>query len=88
MLRKVGFAILAFAFGFFGVSRVGGLPAKIAVDGAVAWAQDSSPAVDAAQDDSAGDAVPLKTKTPPPDVAGPWCGSVEDNEFGSGTISL
>lgn len=87
MVRRIAFTILAFALGSFGVSRVGGLPAKIAVGGAIAWAQDSTPADDAAQDDSGGDVVPLK-KTPPPNVAGPWSGPIEDNDLGRGTISL
>jgi hypothetical protein len=81
MIRKIPFAILAFALGSFGVSTVGGLPAKIRVYGAVAWAQDA--------DDSASDVSEPESKgPPPPHVAGPWCGSINDTEFGSGTISL
>jgi hypothetical protein len=87
----MAFAILVFALGLFGVSRVGGLPAKIAVGGAVAWAQDSTPADDAADDaahdDSGGDAVPLNKKRPH-HVAGPWCGSIYDNQLGSGNLSV
>ena len=90
MLRKISFAILAFALGLFGVSHVGGLPEKIAVGGAVAWAQDSTPAYDAAQDDSGGEVIQSEPnkKSPPPHVAGPWCGSIDDNQLGPGTLSL
>jgi hypothetical protein len=81
MVRKIFFAILAFALGSFGLSRVGGLPAKIGAYGAVAWAQDA--------DDSGSDVSEPESKgPPPPHVAGPWCGSIKDNEFGPGTINL
>lgn len=90
MVRKIAFAILAFALGLFGVSRVGGLPAKIGAYGAVAWAQDSTPADGAAQDDSGGDVIQSEPniKLPPQNVRGPWCGSIDDNQLGLGTISL
>jgi len=83
MVRKIPFAILAFALGWLGLSRVGGLPAKIRVYGAVAWAQDS--------DDSGSDVSEPESKgPPPPHVAGPWCGSIKDNWSdtlgGNGTI--
>lgn len=93
MVGKIGFAILAFVLGSFLVSRIGWHRAQIGYDGAVAWAQDSSPvAGDATQDDSGGDAIatePDKERCgPQADVRGPWCGSIDDNQLGSGTISL
>ena len=88
-MPKIAFAILALGLGLFGVSRVGGIPATIGAYGAVAWAQDSTPADDTVQDDSGGEVIqPESKKSPPPDVAGPWCGSIEDTDLGPGTISL
>ena len=89
MARKIAFAILAFALGSFIVSRVAGLPAKISANGTVAWAQDSAP-TDGAQNDSGADAIQpdLNKTSSPPDVRGPWCGSINDNQLGLGTISM
>jgi hypothetical protein len=81
MIRKVAFAVLAFALGFSGVSPVGELPAQILAYGGVAWAQDSN-------DSSSDVAQPESKGPPPPDVAGSWCGSIDDVDFGSGSISL
>lgn len=87
MVPRVLFVILAFALGSFRVGRVGGIPAEIAAYGAVAWAQDSMPSVeDAGRNDARGDVIPLNTLLP--NVAGPWCGSIQDNVFGSGQITL
>jgi hypothetical protein len=81
MIRKMAFTIFAFALGSFGVNRVGGVPAKVVDDGAVAWAQNS--------DDSGGDVIqPESKKSPPPDIAGSYCGSVNDMDLGMGTINL
>lgn len=81
MVRKLPFAMLVFALSLLEVSRVGELPAQIRAYGGVAWAQDS--------DDSSSDVTQPESKgPPPPDVAGPWCGSIDDNDFGSGSISL
>jgi hypothetical protein len=91
MGRKISFAILAFALGLLGVSRVVGLRAKIGAYSAVAWAQDSTPSVDdAAQDDSGGDAIESEpnSMTSPPGVHGAWCGPIDDNQLGAGTISM
>lgn len=88
MVRRIAFAILAFASVSLGVNGVGGLPAEIGPYSAVAWAQDSTQTAAAAQDDSADDTSEFATKSSPANVAGPWCGSINDNAFGSGTISL
>jgi len=54
--------------------------------GNAAWAEDAT--------DSNGDLVPSNPffvpdkKTPPPNVAGSWCGSIQDNVLGSGEITL
>ena len=87
MVRKVAFVIVVFALGLFGVIRLGRLPARSGAYDAVAWAQDSASAA-AAQDNSGGDvSEELNTKSAQ-SVAGFWCGSVDDNVFGFGTISL
>lgn len=66
MLRKTMLLVPVFALALLAVSRVGGLAGKIGADG-LAWAQDSSPASDDAQNDSGDVATaqvtPDKTKT-------------------------
>ncbi len=58
------------------VGRVGGLASNVGAGSAVAWAQDST------------QGQPESKKSPPPDVAGSWCGSINDMDFGMGTINL
>lgn len=83
MVRKISFAILACAVGSFLIGSIGGHRVQIGYDGAVTWAQDSIPA----DDGDAAEPEPNK-KSPPPNVRGSWCGSINDNQLGSGTISL
>lgn len=72
-----------------GTAVLAGLGLVLLLSVPVARAQDPTPAIDnATQDDSGGDAISLKTKTPPLDVAGPWCGSIQDNALGSGEITV
>ena len=91
MFAKISFAILGSSLVLFLIGRVDGLLVAQGADGAVAWAQESTQdADDAAQNDSGGGVIqsePSK-KSPPPAVAGPWCGSIEDTDLGPGTISL
>jgi len=70
MARKIAFVIPACVLGLLVVIRVGGTPGKIGTGGAVAWAQDSTPADDTTQNDSSGDVVQpeFKRKLPPRDV--------------------
>jgi hypothetical protein len=78
MFRKTG-TVLSLATFAIGRARV--------ANETVAWAQDSTQAaVEAARvDSSVSDA---NTGTSLPTVGGPWCGSLEDNLLGSGTISM
>jgi hypothetical protein len=90
MLHKIALAILVVALGLFIVSSVGLISAKILGDGAVAWARDSTPDVNGASEDGSSDVIqPVpQPNALPPDVHGSWCGSINDIDFGPGTISL
>jgi hypothetical protein len=90
MFRKTCAAILAVALASFAIGSVGELVAQYGPDPAVAWAQDSTQIANAAQGGSADNFVESEPdqKSTPPNVGGAWCGSLEDNQLGSGTISM
>lgn len=91
MFRKTCAAILVVSLASFAIGRVNGLVARYRPDPAVAWAQDSTQAdSDAAQSDSVDNFIESEPdqKSTPPTVGGAWCGSLEDNQLGSGTISM
>ena len=88
MLGKIGFGILGFTLGLFLIGRSDGLlVAQGGHDSSIAWAQD--PMQGAAQDNPGDEIVqPEISDTAPPNVSGSWCGSINDNLLGLGTISM
>jgi hypothetical protein len=91
MFRKTGAAIIAVSLASFAIGVVGEIVAQFGPEPAVAWSQDSTQvANDAAPGDSADNFLESEPdqKSTPPNVGGAWCGSLEDNQLGSGTISM
>src|SRR5208337_2350505 len=75
MVRQIAVVISVCVLGLV-VGRVGGLASNVGAGSAVALALDST------------QGQPESKKSPPPDVAGSWCGSINDMDFGMGTINL
>jgi|SRR5215469_518918 len=84
MSIKRGFGYGSLFFFFLVIGGPERIVGAKAADGGLAWAQESG------EGDSAGGALasPNGKNTPLPNVAGAWCGSIQDNNLGSGQIHL
>ena len=80
MARRITFAVAVLI-----IAGLGGLNV-LDRRGNLVMAQEADSSNAALSSDVSSSAPDLKT--PPPDVAGPWCGEIDDNALGSGTITL
>jgi hypothetical protein len=91
MVRKTCVVILAFSLASFAIAWVAGLASQYGAYPGIAWAQDSTRlATDTPQSDSGENSIEsgLDQKSAPPNVRGAWCGPIDDNQLGSGSITM
>ena len=70
----------------FALILIAGALAAHRVGDSLAWGQDAAPDGGSAQTDS--DRLDAQQNTTPANVAGSWCGNVNDDLLGGGTINL
>ena len=83
MIRKISVALLGVTVALFAVDRVEGFVTHGQFGGVAAWAQSWD---DGSGDAAQTDAVPEAKMVP--NVSGDWSGTIDDAQFGAGSIDL
>jgi len=88
MLKAARFLILGLLVVFLSLGYAQGNSVPNLLGATVSWAQESSDMTDDRAPEASDAAAAPDRSSRPPNIAGAWCGSINDNNLGEGTINL